>query len=393
MRCGLEQKAKSILTAISPKQGSEGAPAAGFLREAAEAIVAGAYPRYPSFKMHLDDRVFYLLPTLMWLTLSVRYGAVTLPTVANPTMEVGGLWGESKAQGLRLFGPAGHVRLAPFIEVVCRGNEDDRDRAVRDRLEAAGISFPIVAKPDRGYQGWGVRVVRTPEELAAYLDAPPDGATVILQEMVEYDNEAGIFYIREPGEERGRIVSLTFVLPPHVIGDGRRTVAELAQADKVLRPNLDIYHSRKPESWGGVPSEGEFHELTNARSARLGAVYRDATHLVTPELERSIDEISREIPDFHFGRFDVRFGSAEELLAGEGFRIVELNGAGAEMLHIWDGATRLGAAYRTLWSQYRSLFAIGAQMRRRGHRPVGIRHMIRLQREQEMLRRGYPASM
>jgi len=366
----------------------------GFLKKETAAIASGAHPRYPSFKLQLGDRVFYLLPALMWLTLSIRYGSVTLPTVANPAMEVSGLWGESKTQGMRLFGTAGRARLAPIVEVVCRGGgSHERDKAVWAQLEKAGIAFPIIAKPDRGYQGWGVRVIRNAGELATYLDVLPDGAKVVLQEMVDYENEAAVFYIREPGRNRGSIVSLTFVLPPHVVGDGRRSVAELAAADKVLRPNLDVYQARSPGTWERVPEEGELHELTNTRSARLGAVYRDGTHLVTPQLEQSIEEISREIPDFHFGRFDIRFRSTEELLAGDGFRILELNGAGAEILHIWDGATRLSAAYRTLWRQYRSLFAISNAMHRRGHRPVGIRHMIRLQREQEKLRRSYPASM
>ena len=363
------------------------------MTEAEAAIVSGAYPRYPWFKRHLDDRVFYFLPVLMWIALALRHLSLTLPTVANPSMEVGGLWGESKAQGLRLFGPLGRARLAPFIEVVRNTRGVDCRQAVEGQLRAVGVSLPIVAKPDRGYQGWGVRVIHAPDELAAYLDMAPEGATVILQEMVGYENEAGIFYIRKPGQERGRVVSLTFVLPPHVIGDGRRTVAELVAADKVLRPNLDIYRSRSPGTWDSVPPAGALHELTNARSARLGAVYRDATHLVSRDLEAAIDDVSREIPDFHFGRFDVRFRSARDLLAGNGFRIVELNGAGSEMLHIWDGATTLWTAYRTLWRQYRCLFAIGAAMRRRGHRPAGLRHMIRLQRDQETLRCRYPESM
>jgi hypothetical protein len=393
------------LTATPPRQGTARTPATGIINARAVTITPDAGPLYPWFKLRLGDRAFYLLPTLMWLALSLRHGSLTLPSVANPTMEAGGLWGESKAQGLGLFGPQGRRRLAPFIEVICGAlppaddpgaiakARHDRDQAVLARLAAAGVELPIVAKPDRGYQGWGVRVVHTTQELGAYLDGPPPGATVILQELVDFRYEAGIFYIRPPKEERGRIASMAFVMPPHVVGDGRRTVAELAAAHRVLRPNLDIYQSRNPGTWDSVPAPGSIHELTNARSARLGAVYRDALHLVTPALEKAIGDISSEIPDFHFGRYDVRFRSVEELMEGKGFRIVELNGAGAEMLHIWDGTTSLATAYKTLWRQYRRLFSIAADMRRQGHRPVGIGQMIRLQREQERLRRNYPASM
>ncbi|RJL21550.1 hypothetical protein [Paracoccus siganidrum] len=346
--------------------------------------------RYPAFKRHIPERLFYLLPALMWLALAIRYRSLTLPSAANPAMEAGGLWGESKSQGLDLFGPLGRAQLARFACLQC-----DADAPLDCALAAmaeAGLDFPVVAKPDRGYQGWGVRLIQRAEDLAAYLAVQPPGAAVLLQELVDLPGEAGIFYLRHPDQARGRIVSMAFVYPPHVIGDGRRSVAQLVQADKVLRPNSAIYRGRHPESWETVPGPGAFHVLTNARSARLGAVYRDALPLVTPQLEALIDEISREIPDFHFGRFDIRFRSPEDLGAARDFRILELNGAGAEMLHFWAGDGTLRQAYRALWRQYRWLFAIGATMRARGARPVGLRGMIRLQRQQEALRRIYPPS-
>ncbi len=62
------------------------------------------------------------------------------------------------------------------------------------------------------------------------------------------------------------------------------------------------------------------------------------------------------------------------------------------MLHFWAGGSTLRQAYRALWRQYRWLFAIGDVMRKRGARPVGLSGMIRLQRQQEALRRVYPQS-
>ncbi|MBM3605397.1 MAG: ATP-grasp domain-containing protein [Alphaproteobacteria bacterium] len=350
-----------------------------------------AGPRYPRFKRRIPERLFYVLPTLMWLTLSLRHGSVTLPTAANPAMEAGGLWGESKSQALDLFGPTGRRHLARFAVLDCVAGRDSTAAALAAMAEAR-VEFPVVGKPDRGYQGWGVRVLKTHAELSDYLAVQPQGSRILLQALVDLPGEAGVFYIRRPDEARGRIVSMAVVHPPHVIGDGRRTVGQLVQADGILRANADIYRDRHPKSWHEVLPEDAFHMLTNARSARLGAVYRDVLSEVTPELEQVIDDISREIPQFHFGRFDIRFASLDELRRGKGFCVVELNGAGAEMLHIWAGDARLGNAYRTLWQQYRTLFAIGARMRRQGVRPVGLLGMIRLQRQQEALRRIYPPS-
>ncbi len=348
-------------------------------------------PTYPVFKRCIPERVFYILPALMWLALALRHGSLTLPSAANPSLDAGGLWGESKSQGLDLFGATGQRFLPGFATVDC---DDARDRAedAARAMRAAELRFPVVAKPDRGYQGWGVRLLASQPELAEYMARQPHGARVLLQALIDMPGEAGIFYIRDPDQERGRIVSMAFVHPPHVIGDGTHSVAELVAADPILAANAAIYQERNPEAWNSIPEPDAFHMLTNARSARLGAVYRDALDQVTPELDAVIDRISREIPDFHFGRFDIRFRSLSELREGRAFCIVELNGAGAEMLHIWAGNGTLGNAWATLWRQYRRLFRIGAQMRRQGHQPVGLRGMIRLQRQQERLRRGYPPS-
>jgi hypothetical protein len=247
-----------------------------------------------------------------------------------------------------------------------------------------------MVKPDRGCQGWGVRVTRSPEELAKYLADTPPGVVLIVQALVPWDGEAAIFYVRRPGASQGRIASAAFVYAPHVVGDGRRSIGELVQTEPVLRAHADVHRAACATRWDEVPGAGEVVVLTQSRSARLGAVYRDMSDLVTPALEATIERIASSIPDFHFGRFDIRFRSLPALREGRDLLVVEVNGAGGEMLHIWDGRTRFRHAYRDLWRQYRALFEVGAAMRRRGHKPAGLRHMLAMLRQQERLRRLYP---
>ncbi len=349
-------------------------------------------PTYPRFKRCVPDKLFYVVPALMWLALSLRHRSLTLPTAANPSLDAGGLWGESKSQVLSLLGNTAEPFLPALAIIDCGCPPGDLLPHSLEVMTKANLRFPVVGKPDRGYQGWGVRLLRSTEDLEAYLVMQPPHARVLLQELADMPGEAGVFYIRQPNESRGRIVSMAYVYPPHVIGDGRSSVAQLVAADPILHANAEIYRSRNAEVWNQVLGDDDYQCLTNARSARLGAAYRDALSRVTPHLEAVIDRISREIPLFHFGRFDIRFESEAALLEGRGFRIIEVNGAGAEMLHIWAGDGRLLDAWRCLWRQYRVLFSIGAEMRRRGHRPVGIVKMLKLQREQEKLRLVYPQS-
>ena len=91
-----------------------------------------------------------------------------------------------------------------------------------------------------------------------------------------------------------------------------------------------------------------------------------AATLVTPALTDAIDRLARSMPDFYFGRIDVRFNSIASLRRGTGFQVIEINGAGSEATHIWDPRTKLLDAWRTQFFHYGSAFRIGAANRRRG---------------------------
>jgi hypothetical protein len=86
----------------------------------------------------------------------------------------------------------------------------------------------------------------------------------------------------------------------------------------------------------------------------------------------------------------VRFASLSDLLRGEGFRIIEINGAGSEATHIWDPRTTLRDAWRAQFFHYRAAFRIGAANRARGHRPSGLGSVFRLWRRQKRLMAAYP---
>jgi hypothetical protein len=96
------------------------------------------------------------------------------------------------------------------------------------------------------------------------------------------------------------------------------------------------------------------------------------------------------MPDFHFGRFDIRFTDLEAFLRGEDLFIIEINGASGEATHIWDPAMGLEEACRTLFRQFRALFQIGSANRRRGHRPIGVVRFLRDAMAYRRLARTYP---
>lgn len=329
-----------------------------------------------------------------WLML--RHRGVLLPTAANPSFPGGGFFGESKARILELAVEHLPEWVAPFVRIdrppAERADVDRELDAALARLADAGLALPVVAKPDLGCRGAGVRLVRTAEDLRAYIAGFPDDASFVLQRLVPHEGEAGVFWCREPGEATGRVVSITLKYFPYVRGDGRRTLRELILADPRAGRLSHLYLGRHAARLDTVPAAGEPVRLAFAGSHSRGAIFRDGTHLVTDAMQARFEAIARSLPEFHFGRFDVRFESFAELQQGRGFTIVEINGAGAESTHIWDRRTSLLKAWRDLMRQYRTLFRIGAANRARGFEPMGFAEFVRDYRREKRLTPRYPST-
>jgi len=339
-------------------------------------------------------------PVMLYVAwLMLRFRGVLLPTVANPSFPGGGFYGESKAAILALAMRHTPEWVAPFIAIerpaapteTLPDASAERDAALA-ALGAAGLALPVVAKPDLGCRGAGVKLVRTPGDLQAYLQAFPRGATLLLQRLVPFEGEAGIFYCRRPGQADGRIVSITLKYFPHVTGDGRRSLRQLILDDPRAGRLPRLYLPRHTERLDEVPAAGASIRLAFAGSHSRGAIFRNGTHLVTAEMEACFDAIAKRLPEFHFGRFDVRFEDFAQVQRGGAFTIVEVNGAGAESTHIWDRRTTLRQAWLALMRQYRWLFEIGHANRARGFRPMRWAEFLRDYRREKELTPQYPAT-
>jgi len=342
---------------------------------------------------------FYPPVVLYVVWLMLRYRGILLPTVANPSFPGGGFVGESKAEILQLAMQHTPEWVAPFVTVdrpaVDGAAGPDLDAEVAQALSsmrAAGLALPVVAKPDLGCRGAGVQLVRSIDKLRRYLELFPRGARLLLQAYVPFEGEAGIFYCRHPGQEQGRIISITLKYFPHVHGDGRRTLRELILDDPRAGRLSHLYLRRHVERLDAVPPPGQPIRLAFAGSHSRGAIFRNGNALVTPAMEARFDAIAKRLPEFYFGRFDIRFADFAQVQQGQAFTIVEANGAGAESTHIWDRRTTLLQAWADLMRQYQLLFQIGRANRDRGFRPLSLREFWRWYRREKELTPQYPAT-
>lgn len=338
-------------------------------------------------------KIFYIPVAIYWLFLSARHRSLTLPTAANPAFPLGGLVGESKAAVMANLKGKAKDRFADHAHFVRDDGEGSVEKDLEEAITAvnvAGISLPFVAKPDMGCRGAGVRLIKSHEQLASYLAIFPRGHGIIFQEYIPYEAEAGIFYVRPPGKERGRIISLTLKYFPHIIGDGVSTVKDLILLDPRAGKLSHLYLPRHTDRLDLVLKKGEPMRLAFTGSHSRGAIFRNGNAWITEDMRAAFDEVANGIPGFCFGRFDARFPSLEALQTGGAFHLMEVNGAGGEVAHIWDSRTTLLEAYRSLAEQFRLVFEIGADNRRRGHRPSSIREIYHAWREEKRLTSVYP---
>ena len=331
--------------------------------------------------------LFYTPVVVHWLLLGMRYGDFSLPTAANPRITTGGLCGESKLSILSQIGPEAQALVAPACGVTA---QPDGIAAAETAMQGLGLDYPVVAKPDIGCNGTGVRLIRDRAAMERYLQAFPPGETMLLQQYADEPHEAGIFYVRHPDEPAGRITSVTIKRPPVVVGDGRSTLRALILADERARLVPYLYLDRLADRLDSVPEQGETIQLVFVGNHCKGSIFEDGRALVTPALTKAIDRLARSMPDFFFGRIDVRFASTVLLRRGVGFRVIEINGAGSEATHIWDPSTKLLDAWRTQFFHYGAAFRIGAANRRRGFSPSGVRGMYRDWMNQRRLMALYP---
>lgn len=335
--------------------------------------------------------LFYI-PVWAWVIwLSLRYRGMRLPLLANPLFPAGGLVGESKTQILDLIQGDVAAFVAPYIAFDRTAASPAEDAAAAAAaMRAAGLGLPVVAKPDLGCRGAGVRPIRAWADLESYLAGFPIGERLLLQAMVDVEGEAGVFYVRVPGEARGRIFSLTLKYFPHVIGDGSSTLRALILADPRAGLLSHLYFPRHTSRLDEILPAGAPFRLAFAGSHSRGAIFRNGGHLITEAMTDRFDAISQAIPEFWFGRFDVRFADIAGLREGRDFRIVEVNGAGAEATHIWDSRTRLRDAYATLFRQFDLLWKIGSRNRSRGFKPEPLGQLLARWRREKRLIDTYP---
>jgi membrane protein DedA with SNARE-associated domain len=316
--------------------------------------------------------LFYV-PLVPWLGyLALRYRSFTVWTAANPGIPSGGVVGESKFAILEQLPDRWIVPSA----VLMPGDGVQRLAHFQELIANRDWQFPLILKPDVGQRGAGVKLVRTMADAAEYLRTQP--VAIVVQTYHAGPFEAGVFYVRIPGEQHGRIFSITDKRFPMVVGDGQSTLEELVWAHSRFRMQASTFLTRHEANADRVLEPGESFALALAGNHCQGTKFLDGARLITLALERRFDEIAKHFDGFFFGRFDVRYADVGAFMDGHDFAIVELNGVTSESTNLYDPRGSIFSAYRILIQQWSVLFRIGDANRQRGHCPTSLASLAKL---------------
>jgi hypothetical protein len=298
--------------------------------------------------------VFYLPVLPYFLRLALKERSFKFFSLVNPSIETGGLIGESKIDILNKI-PVEYKPKTLFFKSEQLINED----IVLAYLAKNKMHFPIIAKPNVGERGNKVEKIDNLLELISYLNEYKED--LIVQEYIDYPIELGVMYYRLPNEKTGRVTSITMKKFLTVQGDGASTVYALLKNNVRARFQLSRLRKKIPKLLLTVPEKDQEVLIEPIGNHCRGTEFINRNDLIKGEIHEVFDKISYTIEGFYYGRFDLKVKNFDDLYTGNNIKIMELNGVSAEPAHIYDANYPLIRAYKDILHHWRIMNKIYKQ--------------------------------
>lgn len=230
--------------------------------------------------------------------------------------------------------------------------------------EKWGINFPLIAKPDIGLRGSAVKKINSISDLKDYTKRA--NFDYLVQDLIPFENEIGIFYVRYPNQKTGKITGIVAKEFLIIEGNGKDSIEKLLRKNPRFELQLKTLQKEYGEKLLEILPVGEKINLVPYGNHARGAKFIDGSNWITPELNKVINEICVQIDGFYFGRIDLMYNTLEELENGKNFSIVELNGAGSEPTHIYDPKHSLFFAWKELSRHINYMYEISVLNHKKG---------------------------
>ncbi len=293
----------------------------------------------------------------IWIILAARARSFFFFAASNPSIEYGGFLMESKKKVYDILPQQYYPKTIYFSAGTITAT-------VLHQLKERSFNYPLIAKPDIGGQGRGVKKIYNEAGLIAYASISP--LDYLVQEFVPQPNEVGVFYYRYPGETAGHISGIVRKEMLAVKGDGRSSMYELLMKEKRFILQIEALKKLYGDGLNKVLAAGEEKELVPYGNHARGAKFLDDSHLADEVFTKSMDAICRQVNGFYYGRLDIRYNTWEELRQGKNLSVIELNGAGSEPTHMYDPRHSLFFAWKEIVRHWIILWRISRINHKKG---------------------------
>lgn len=270
--------------------------------------------------------------------------------------------------------------------ILARHSEDFE--TVRKRVVEAGFQYPFVVKPNVGRKGLLFRKLDNDAQLEEYHNYCP--FDYVVQDLVDQPMELGVFYVRHPNEQKGRVTGIILREALEVWGDGKATLRELIEKHPQAGKRAEEMCRKHQDRLDWVPADRERYVLSYAINRSRGARLRNLTHEADAELAAFFDKISLHNNAFFWGRYDVKCTSIADLKQGKNFAILEYNGAGASPSHIYHCGMTIWQAYSVILFHWKLLYEVSKW--NHDHRGIaywpfwkGLRSLLAVNRHLDLL--------
>ncbi len=209
---------------------------------------------------------------------------------------------------------------------------------------AQRLGGPVVLKPYNGNHGRGITIdISGDDEIRAAFDAAREHSRSVIVETFQEGADHRLLVVN------GELIAATRRTPGHVVGDGRRTIAELVEIvnqdprrgvghEKVLtRLELDREANLMMERVGytadAVPKEGEVVFLRSTANLSTGGTATDVTDIIHPDNRDMAVRAVRAI-GLDVGGVDFISPNIAESYKTIGGAICEVNAAPGFRMHV-----------------------------------------------------------
>ena len=313
--------------------------------------------------------IFYFPAYFYYFLLAIKSKRWVYFSNLNSSMKLGGAFLSSKNEYLKQL----PKRWTPITLVI---NNAISLSEIKKLLRLKQLHFPLIIKPDMGERGKGVEKLESIDMLSNYLNQYKNNDTLLIQEFIDYPIELGVLFYWDT-EGKPKISSIGEKSFCEIEGNGKDTLKKLVLNNYRVKHREKIIQTRFKTRWNSILPCGEKLLIEPIGNHNRGTVFLDARAKFTSEMLNWVAQTAKSIPDFDYGRFDLKINNWDAFRDQTGIKVMEVNGVNSEPIHIYDPNYSYWRAQKDIVYQIQIIFELSQQKLKEKKQPQSLIQFIK----------------